>query len=495
MAEKKVAVIGAGLGGLAAAIRLRVMGYKVSVYEKNQEPGGKASEIYDCGFRFDTGPSLVTMPFVLEELFKFAGEKIENFITLKKLDKLCRYFYPDGSVIDAYSDVQKFASEIEKNTTDSAGSVVAYLDYCRTIYNLSGELFLFKSFTEFSSIFNAKAFYTLLNILKLDTHRTMHRANSSFFNDGKTIQLFDRYATYNGSNPFKAPATLNIIQHVEYNMGGYVSSGGIYSIPKALTAVAENKGVEFNFNSEVNGIIRNGNRVTGIRVDGSEKLYDIVVSNSDVKNTYNNLLKDNNSRASKKYDDLEMSTSALVFYWGIKGNYPGLEIHNILFSEDYRKEFSDLFDAKIIPEDPTVYIYISSKFNGSDAPENCENWFVMINAPRNINQNWNYETEKARKHILRKIKNLLSIDVEADIITENILTPEILEKKTSSTGGSIYGISSNTRLAAFLRQRNRSGKYKGLYFTGGSAHPGGGIPLVLLSGKITADLIKKYEMN
>jgi len=493
MDRKKIAIIGAGLGGLAAALRLRILGYDVDVYEQNSFVGGKAGQIEENGFRFDTGPSLLTMPFVLEELFSTAGENIENHITLKQPEVTCKYFYPDSTIISAYADITKFATEIENKTLDNAISVKRYLNYCEKIYKLSSALFLFKSFTEKKNFFSLSALKTFFNIKSLDTNRTMHEANSKFFKDAKIIQLFDRYATYNGSNPYKAPATLNIIQHVEYNLGGFISLDGIHSIPKAIKNVTDKKGVQFFLNTKVEKIIHSNSVVKGIKINGKTIDYDIVVSNSDVENTYRYLLGDTKSKTAKRYSTIEKSTSAIVFYWGVEGLHQNLEVHNILFSCNYKIEFDELFEKNKTPNDPTIYIYISSKFKEDDAPKGHENWFVMINAPYNKNQNWYEEVKKVREIIINKISTRLDIDINSKIKFEKVLTPVDIEKQTSSIGGSIYGISSNNRMAAFLRQQNRSKNYKGLYFCGGSAHPGGGIPLVLLSGKITADLINKYE--
>lgn len=495
MAEKKkICVVGAGLGGLSAAIRLAGQGHSVDVYEKNTCPGGKAAEINKSGFRFDAGPSLLTMPFVLEELFYDSGEKLNEFVTLKKLETVCRYFYKDGTVINAYSNVDRFADELQNKTKDTASSVLEYLKYCGRIYDLTSELFLRKSFSEANTFLNLKALKTLVNIKNIDAFRSMHEANKSFFKDEKSVQLFDRYATYNGSNPFKTPATLNIIQHVEYNLGAYIPLKGIYSITESLFQLAAKKGVSFYFNSNVEQIIHVNKTVKGIKVNGEEKFYDILVSNSDVKFTYETLLKDTKSKVYKKYKRAESSTSALVFYWGVKGNFYELEIHNILFSENYKKEFEQLFEMNKCPDDPTIYIYISSKYNESDAPAGYENWFVMINAPYNTNQNWVNEINKIRKLIIKRINDYLKIDIEEKIVFEETLSPADIELNTNSTQGSIYGISSNTKFAAFMRQQNKSREYKKLYFCGGSAHPGGGIPLVLLSGKITSELINKYEL-
>jgi len=489
----RIAIIGAGLGGLSAAIRLAHRGHKVKVFESNNSAGGKANSFSKNGFRFDTGPSLLTMPFVIEDLFSSVNENISEYLKLEKLDITCKYFYQDNTILNAFSDIEKFADEVSKKTNDSSESIKRYLNYSKRIYDLTAELFLFKSFSETSTFTNMKALKTLINIKSLDTMRSMHKANSKFFNDGKIIQLFDRYATYNGSNPFTAPATLNIIQHVEFGLGAFIPKEGIYSISNALYKLAEKKNVEFRFNTKIDEIIIKNKKVNGIRTSEYEEEFDVVISNSDVTNTYEKLIPNCNSKMYRRYKKLEPSTSALVFYWGIKGIHNELETHNIIFSEDYELEFNELFNQKIIPSDPTTYIYISSKYNSKDAPKDCENWFVMVNAPYIEDQNWTYEIEKTRINVMKKINSVLGINLESKIEFEEILSPIEIERKTSSYKGSLYGISSNSKMAAFLRQQNRSKEYKGLYFAGGSAHPGGGIPLVVLSGKIAADLIDKYE--
>jgi phytoene desaturase len=487
----KIAIIGAGLGGLSAASYLSNSGFEVDVFEQNSSPGGKADSLETGGFRFDMGPSLLTMPFVLQNIFLKCGKNIEDYLAIKPLEIICKYFYPDGTIINAYSNPDHFSNEVEAKTNESKYTTLNYLGYCKTIYDLTSEIFLFGNPSNPSTYLNAKAAGTLFKINRIDPFRTMHEANLSFFKDKRIIQLFDRYATYTGSNPFTAPATLNIIQHVEYNLGAFVSEGGIYSIIKALQKLCEEDGTSFHFNSKVESILIKNDQAEGIEVNGKKLMYDSVVSNADINFTYRNLLKDTSSPAALRYSKMEPSLSGLVFYWGLMGVHPDLEIHNILFSDDYKKEFDDIFEKKVCPDDPTVYIYISSKFNQTDAPNGHENWFVMINAPFLNEQNWDEEILRSRKNILKKIKEFLQIDLKDKIISEKILTPELIEKKTGSFKGSIYGISSNNKMSAFLRHPNKSKKYKGLYFCGGSAHPGGGIPLTLLSGKLAAEQILK----
>ena len=491
--KKKVCVVGAGIGGLTCAVRLAQLDFDVDLYEKNSNIGGKVNQLEENGFRFDTGASLVTMPFVFDKLFEDIGVSIREHLTFEKLDILCKYFFNDGSVINAYSDIQRFAEEIENKTADTKESVKRYLNYCRRIYELSGELFLNKSFTEPSTLLSKNAIKTLFQINGMDINRTMHAANESYFKDQRTIQIFDRYATYNGSTPFKAPATLNVIQHVEYNIGGYICHGGVYEIPKALYKIAVKKGVNIYLGKEIKRINHFNRKINGVNIEGRDIDYDVVISNADVQYTYENLLNDKSSKMAKRYSRLEKSSSAIVFYWGINGEFEKLETHNILFSKNYKQEFEELFEQQVIAKDPTVYIYISSKFNASDAPDGCENWFVLVNVPPDDNNNWNELTASVRERTIKKISNFLNIDITKHILFERVLSPDIIEKKYNSLGGSIYGISSNNKMAAFLRQQNRSKYYKGLYFSSGSAHPGGGVPLVTLSGKITSELIHKYE--
>lgn len=485
-----IAVIGAGLGGLSAAVRLAHKGYNVEVFEKSNTAGGKAACIYACGFRIDTGPSVLTMPFVLEDLFKDIEENINDYISIRRLDIICKYFYPDGTFINAYSDFDKLIEELSSKTGENKNNLKIYFDYCRNIYELTAELFLFSSPAETSTYININALKTLFSFHKIDSFRTMHEANSSFFSNRNIIQMFDRYATYNGSNPYYAPATLNIIPYVEYILGGYYIEQGICSLPAGIQKAANKKGVTFHFNSDVEAIIHDEGRVKGITVNGEFKGFETVITNSDVNHTYSRLLKDTTSYFARKYNKHEPSTSAIIFCWGIKGIHDFLEAHNILFSGNYENEFDCLFNKYVCPDDPTVYIHISSKYKAGDAPEGHENWFVMVNTPyNNGSQNWNNETLRLRKIIAKKIKRMLGIDVNLIIEYEKIITPEDIESSTNSFKGSIYGISSNNRFTAFMRQSNRSRKYKGLYFTGGSAHPGGGIPLVILSGKIVSRLI------
>jgi phytoene desaturase len=487
MPKLKAIVIGAGIAGIASAIRLAVKGYEVSVFEANSKPGGKLSEIKMNGFRFDAGPSLFTMPQYVDELFKLANKNPKDYFEYIKLKEVCRYFYEDGLRLNASADLDKFAREIEEKTQSTVEELDGYLKKSKTIYEVTHRVFLERSLHRIKSYLHWDTLKSLFRFGQIDAFRTQAKANRSFFKDERIVQLFNRYATYNGSDPYQAPATLNVIPHFEYHFGAFLPKKGMYNIATALVKLAEELGVKFHYNQKVEEILYSTERkpkITGIKVNDKTNKADVVISNLDIWFTYKNLLKA--IPQPKKLLNQERSSSALIFYWGMDGN-SDLGLHNIFFTEDYQKEFNAIWKDKTISSDPTVYINISAKHIRDDAPPDSENWFVMINVPANNNQNWDLLIKEARTNIIKKISRVLNRNIEKDIICEQILDPRSIESKTGSYQGSLYGNSSNNQFSAFLRHANFSSKVKNLYFCGGSVHPGGGIPLALLSAKIVAD--------
>lgn len=484
--DKPIIVVGAGIAGIASAIRLAVKGYKVTVFEANSYPGGKLTEFVSSGFRFDAGPSLFTMPQYVDELFILAGKNPGDYFKYQKLESICRYFYEDGTRLVAWADPVKLADEIAMKTRDTRESVLRYLKKSQDIYEITHHVFLEKSLHRLGSYLNKQTLKSVFRFGEIDAFRTMDEANKKHFHDDKTHRFFNRYATYNGSNPYQAPATLNIIPHLEQHFGAYFPEGGMHAITNSLVRLAEDLGVRFQYNSKVEEILHERGKVTGVRVTGDAVPAAYVISNMDVWFTYKKLLR--GVKLPERILKQERSSSALIFYWGIKGVFKELDLHNIFFSEDYEKEFSTIWKNKTIDSDPTVYLNISSKCCGADAPQGAENWFVMINVPANVGQDWDGLIAEARSNIIKKLSRILNQDISRLIVVEEVLDPRGIESRTSSYQGSLYGTSSNGRFAAFLRHPNFMGSLKGLYFVGGSVHPGGGIPLALLSAKITSDI-------
>ena len=488
MENKRVAVVGGGLGALSGAIRLARLGFSVQLFEKNPKIGGKVNEAVLDGYRFDTGASLLTMPFVIDELFDFAGFKRADYLDFVSIDPICRYFFSDGSVMDASANKAKMKAAIQQLSPDDVEAYERFLKYAERIHTLTSEIFMFTPIHAFKKLMKPRHFRTLFKLHQIDPFRTVHQSVSRFFSDPRLIQLFDRYATYNGSDPFQAPATLNIIPYIEYGLGGYYVKGGIYRLVDALMTVACALGVQVHTSAKVEKICHARKRVSGVRVNGKKVEADYVLCGADAVVAYNELI-DGHQKRRERLNRLEPSVSGMVFLWGVRAKHPKLAHHNIIFSSDYDAEFTQIFKHQQVPDEPTIYIAITSKADAEHAPADGENWFVLLNMPYlSLGQVWGKEKDRMRSVVLNKLKQL-GFDIADRIEVEQVYTPEDFSQLYASNQGSIYGISSNSKTTAFRRIPNRSRTLQGLYFAGGSVHPGGGIPLVILSGKMAATLI------
>jgi phytoene desaturase len=481
------AIIGSGIGGLATAIRLAVKGQSVEVFEANSYPGGKLSSFELGEYRFDAGPSLFTMPHFIEDLFQLAGKNIKDYFDYFKTDKVCHYFWEDGTEITAFAEPQQFAEEVEKKLNVESATLLKVLKDAKRKYDLTAEVFLHRSLHKPSNYLNKETLKGVLAMPTLDMMTSINQVNKRLKND-KLTQLFNRFATYNGSNPYKASGIMTSIPHLEHGFGTFFPKGGMNAITKSLFKLAEEIGVKFHFNQKVEEILIENKQAKGIRVGSKKYDFDAVVSNMDVFFTYEKLLP--KAKHPTKILKQPKSSSALIFYWGIEKKFPQLGLHNILFSENYKAEFDHIFNKKTVYDDPTVYINISSKYESTDAPDGCENWFTMINVPANEGQDWDKIIETVRENTITKISRMLKTDIRPLIKIEQILEPRTIESKTGSHKGALYGTSSNNLMSAFLRHPNFSRRIKNLYFCGGSVHPGGGIPLCLLSAKIVSDVFE-----
>jgi diapolycopene oxygenase len=484
-------IIGAGLAGIATSIRLAVKGYEVDVYESSEGPGGKLNNLEVGEFRFDLGPSLFTMPHLVEELFSISGKDPAKYFHYKRLEMACRYFWGDGMVIDAWSEKNRLSEEIRTKLGINSSSVNDYLNHAERLFKKTSPIFLEASLHKpwkykFKDIISASLYLPKMNIFS-----SMNKVNKRKLTHPKLVQLFNRMATYNGSDPYHAPGILTMISSLEHGSGAFIPEGGMFSITKSLVKLATELGVKFHYNTKVDKILTENNKVTGVEVSGNKHFSNIVVSNMDVVLTYKKLLPA--YKTPEFITRQERSSSALVFYWGIDRSFPELDLHNIFFSNNYKVEFEYLFKHLDIYDDPTIYVNISSKENPADAPKGHENWFVMVNAPHLNGQDWAKIIQRTKENVISKLSSILKTDISQHIKAEYILDPAGIESKTSSYLGSLYGASSNSKFAAFLRHPNFSRKIQGLYFAGGSVHPGGGIPLVLLSAKIVDGLIKPVE--
>ncbi len=385
------------------------------------------------------------------------------------------------------SNLEEFTQKASEEFEEPKKNILEYIQRNKKKYDLTAPLFLEKSLHKISTYLSFQTLKAIGQVGLLDISSTLNETNKRSFKNPKLVQLFNRYATYNGSSPYQTPGIMSMIPHLEMDYGTYFPEGGMHQISQSLYQLAIDVGIEFRFNEKVAEILVNQNEVVGLKTTEREYQSDCVISNMDIYPTYKQLLK--SQKPPKKTLAQERSSSAVIFYWGIQQEFPELDLHNIFFSDSYEQEFNAIFKDKTLFEDPTVYINITSKENPTDAPNGHENWFVMINAPGNYDQNWDQLIQEAKKNIIAKLNRILDIDLNSLITTEHILDPRGIEKETSSYRGALYGAASNDKFAAFLRHPNFTRAIKNLYFCGGSVHPGGGIPLCLLSAKIVSDLV------
>lgn len=480
---KNIIIIGAGLGGLSAACRLAKTGFSVTVLEKNEAVGGKVNFVEANGYKFDTGASLLTMRHVLEDLFEFCGKRVEDYLEIVPLEPICRYFWSDGTQFDASQNIERTESEIAKLEPSDVENFRKYLADSKQKYEIAERTFLAKSLNDLPKLLRAKY---LPDLLKISTLKTLDKHNAGYFKSAKLQQLFNRFATYNGSSPYQTPATFALIPFVEFGLGAWYVRGGMYEIPRALEKLAIELGVKIFTESEVEKIVVEDKKAVGVKVGGEIAGADAVISNADAVETYRNLL------PIKKFQNREPSCSGFVLLLGTRKKFPNLAHHNIFFSDDYRGEFDAIFKEKVPAPNPTIYICATSRTDETQSPDGHENLFILVNAPyTNDKINWQTEAKSYRDLIIKKLESFGIEDLESSIDFEQIITPEDFEKKYRANRGSIYGISSNGIFSAFLRVPNRSREIENLYFVGGATHPGGGIPLVLLSGKMTAEMIEE----
>jgi phytoene desaturase len=486
--SKSVVVIGAGIGGLSAAIRLAAQGLHVLVLEQNDAPGGKMREVRAEGFRWDTGPSVITMRPVFEELFDAAGAKLEDRLALQPVDPLTRYFYRDGVVLDATADRAQMAGQVEKIDRHDVRGYGRYLDHAAFLNRVTGPLFVYGERPSPRDLLK----FPIADALRLQPFSSMHRSIKGYVRSPHLQKLFGRFATYIGSSPYHAPATLGVISHVELNEGVWYPDGGVFSIARALCDLASQLGVDVRLNCPVRSITVEDGRAIGVKLPGGEEIRaDAVLANVDAALVYNRLLPQGIAPA-RRARDLglkRLSCSGFILLLGVRGKHESLAHHNIFFADDYRQEFVDIFDRGIPPRQPTIYVSITSKTTPADAPPDCENWYVMVNAPPvGPEFDWNKQADAYSEVVLDQLAGF-GFELRDKIMVERRITPVDIEKRTASWRGALYGELFDSPWVAFRRPTSRAGDINGLYLAGGTTHPGGGIPMVMLSGKLAANAI------
>lgn len=485
--QGRALVIGGGLGGLSAAIHLALGGHSVTLLEKNEHLGGKANREEGSGFMFDTGPSLLTMPFVLEGIFTSAGRRLEDYLELMRVRPACRYFFADGQQLDAPGDVDGMRAAIAAAFPGEEQAFDRFLRDGKRLWEVSGPAFLFNRM-ELATLLKVPPLKGLAGLSAL-RRETMGQSLRRYFKDSHLLQLFSRYATYNGSDPERTPATFNVISYVEMVFGSWHVRGGIYRIVEALAQLARELGVELRTSAPVCKLAfgPGGRHVEGCQLEGGEVLRaSRIVVNADAVTALCGPLMAGHPRARswrRRWEKAEVSGSGYVLLLGLNRPFEALACHNIFFCGDYRQEFREIFDVPAPLRDPTLYISAPSKVDPSQAPAGQEGWFVLVNAPSlDRFEAW---PDDYVEHLVSLLEARVGGFHRDDILFQKALSPTFLRDRYGAWEGSIYGPSSNSLREAFFRVANIS-PVRGLSFAGGSAHPGGGIPLVLTSGRLAA---------
>ncbi|MEM7807352.1 MAG: phytoene desaturase family protein [Planctomycetota bacterium] len=506
--SKRVIVVGGGVGGLAAAIRLGANGHRVTLVERNDTLGGKLNRRVlphpnrpGEHFTFDTGPSLLTLPFVFEQLFHSGGAELQERLDLVRLDPISRFTWPDGTKFELCRDRVDTLENVRRLSPGDVDGFAAFLDRGQRVWDLAGELFL--SHAPEQLIHNGGGPRQGLAMATVPFRIGMFQRYAKLVDrhvrHEKLRAVLYQYATYSGASPWKAPGTLCVIPHAEMHFGGWYVRGGMYRLAEALADLARENGVEIVTGVSVSRIDVDASAVTGVTLsDGQHLDADLVVCNADTISAFRELIDPDHRphRPDAKLDKLDPGGSGMVLLLGVDGELPEIAHHHKFMPADYLGEGGDLramFDLGTTPDDPCIYVCRSSATDPTQAPAGCENLFVLVSAPaihgKGASIDWSTHGDTYRDRVLDLLERRCGLEgLRQKIMVEDRWTPPDLRDRYRANAGGIYGVGGNGRIQAFLRPPNRDKRLKNLLFAGGATHPGGGLPLVALSGKIVSEL-------
>lgn len=482
-------VIGAGIGGIATAARLARNGYQVTVIEKTDKPGGRCNQIVRDGHRFDIGPTLFLMPEVFEETYAALGEKMSDHLDLRRIDPTYRVYFEDGTNLALTADINHMQPQLEAIEPGSFNGFLRYMAEGNQHYRISLQKFVGRNF------YNLFDYFSLANlplIFKLKALVKHYHNIGNYFTDPRLKAAFTFQNMYLGLSPYEAPATYSLLQYTELADGVWFPIGGMYRIIETLTAIARKNGVQFHFNAPARQIQVQGNRATGVVLeDGRFLSADIVVANADLPYVYDQLLPDR--KEAQKLDKKKYTCSAIMFYWGVDKIYPQLAHHNVFLAGDYKASFDRIFNDFTLPDQPSFYVHAPARTDPAAAPTGQDTLMVLVptgHLNEHSQQDWEALKQQARASVLRRLAAEMDItDLEQHIKFEVSYTPVQWKEMYNLAKGAAFGLSHNFTQVGYLRPQNRHVQYKNLYFAGASTHPGTGLPIVLLSARLTSERI------
>jgi diapolycopene oxygenase len=497
--KAKVAIIGGGLGGLASACTLAARGYGVTLVETNNWVGGKAAVLEDSGFRFDMGPTILTLPMVLERIFSEAGRELKDTLNLVRLDPQWRCFFEDQSVLDLCEQTDAMAATLDRYApqTGSGDRYRKFIDMSHRLHDVSDRFFFWRPIGSIADMFklgNSMNLSTLQDVMALRMGRSVASTIRSMTPDPRVAQMLDHFTQYVGSAPDQSPAVLCGVAHMQTHDGIWYPMGGTRAVPAALEKLASELGVKFMLNTEVKRILLEAGRAVGVETaDGQIVRSDAVISNMDSVRTFRELINGDAAARFARRHKAEPACSGVVLYLGLSKAYDHLLHHNFVFSRDPHEEFETIYRQGEPAPDPTAYVCAPSRTERGVAPTGGEALYVLVHTPYlRPHHDWKQMLPGYRRVILDKLARCAGMkDIEERIVVEHALTPQDINDRYHVLQGAIYGLASHGRFLGAFKPNNRNAEVPGLYLAGGAAHPGPGMPMVMMSGWIAADALDR----
>ena len=488
MTLRSVLVVGAGIGGITAATHLANAGLNVRVLEKNGQPGGRCGRLVRDGHRFDTGPTLLVMRPVYEAEFHALGASVRERLELRQVDPTYRLVFDDGSQLALTSDMAAMREQLETIEPGSFGGLRRYLQEGKRHYDIVLDELVNRDIRRVADVLCVQALGLLLRVKPLVNH---YRNMAAYFDAPRLKNAFTFQDLYVGLSPFDAPATFSLLPYSELAHGVWYPSGGMYSIVETLVDLARDAGVEFSFGSSVSQINTDGNRARGVSLaDGSRLEADVVLANADLPYVYQNLLPD--AGVAENMSRKRFSSSAISFFWGVDRTYDVLGPHTLFLADDYRENFDRIVRDLSLPANPCLYVHAPARLDPSMAPAGQDTLTTIVpvgHLSDDGGQDWEGLRDRAREHVFRRLRAVGITDIGAHIKFEEAYTPASWAERHNLAKGATHGLSHTLTQMAYFRPSNRHGRYRNLYFVGASTHPGTGVPMAMISGRLVAERI------
>jgi phytoene desaturase len=487
--DKKIVVIGSGFGGIAAALRMRAKGYQVTLLEKHPDLGGRARVFKKDGFTYDGGPTVITAPYLFEELFLLFGKKISNYVKIVPLNLWYRFVFEDKTTFDYSGNETNMEKEIKKFSKTDVSGYKKLVNFTQKIFD--------KGFTELSTKpFNDIKFMLkqIPALLKLKSYQSVYRLVSNYISNEKLKRVFSMHPLLVGGNPFTTTSIYTLILYLEKKWGIHYSMGGTGSVVNALEKLMNEEGIEIIKNAEVTEMLSSENKIEGVQINNKENIYgNYVICNSDPPNVYKNLIKSKKKYGflfNQKVKRMNYSMGLFVYYFGSKKKFEEVAHHTIYFGKSYENHLNKIFDKKILSDDISYYLHRPTATDPSMAPKDQDAFYVLVPVPNNLSGiNWTKEGERFKELVLTKMDQTVLPGIKESVVSDFYLTPDYFEKELSTLHGSGFSIQPKFTQSAYFRFHNKSELFDNLYFVGAGTHPGAGMPGVLSSAKVLDELL------